>query len=486
LALVHLVGAGFALGAIATTFSYWRALRLALPNAWPWTLAGSVAAVILCLFAAWKAYRRNESPATCWRTLVYVVVGAWVADVFLWNTPHPMFDAWTVTAAAGLHAIVCLLTPCRSPARRRWLRVPDVVAMNVVVLLLLGEAWLRLLAAVWPSPLLIAPGSPVIDRIDAHHAVPGQRNFGFPHNSRGYYDQEFLPPADRTRPVVLCIGDSFSTALVPHAFHYTTVAEKAIGGVDVYNMGVSACGPREYLHLWKHEGESLRPDLLVVALFLGNDVSEGSFEERPVDWHDPQVSLLFRTIHRLRLLYHEKQKTSSGATFGDTTTEDARADVPDWVDDPSREHGTYSSEQFLRIETDRAAVICDGRPDPRFGRFTEVLQAIIDAAGRTPLVFMLIPDEFQVEDRLWDEVSARNSIPLERDRTQTRIRAWFAARDVRCLDLLPALRALPVEDDGWRHAYLRRDTHFNARGNRCAGEALAAFLRPQLEAIRHH
>jgi len=31
--------------------------------------------------------------------------------------------------------------------------------------------------------------------------------------------------------------------------------------------------------------------------------------------------------------------------------------------------------------------------------------------------------------------------------------------------------------DGLRHLYHRRDTHFNARGNRAAGEALARFLR---------
>ncbi len=465
--------------------TYGHALRLMFPRAWPWTLIGSMAAMLLCLIAAWRAYRRNESPATCWRTLVYLVVGAWVADVFLWNKPHPLRDAWTVTAAAGIHAIVCLLTPCLSPVRRRWLRVPDVLSMNVVVLVLLGEAGLRLLATVWSSPLFIAPGSLVIDRIAAHRAVPGRRRFGFPNNSWGHFDQEFLAPAQRTRPAVLCIGDSFSTGVVPHARHYTTVAEGAIGDVDIYNMGVPACGPREYLYLWQHEGESLRPDLLVVALFLGNDVSVPSSGTQPVDWHDPQASLLYRTTRRLWLLYNEKRKSTAGATVGDAPTDDSRAKEPDWIDDPSRERATFSAEEFLRIETQRAAVICSPRPDPRQGRFIDSLQAIIDAAGRTPLAFVLIPDEFQVEDRLWEEVSARCSIPLERDRTQTWVRAWFDARDLRCLDLLPALRALPVEDDGWRHAYLRQDTHFNARGNRCAGEALAAFLRPQLEAIRH-
>ena len=37
-------------------------------------------------------------------------------------------------------------------------------------------------------------------------------------------------------------------------------------------------------------------------------------------------------------------------------------------------------------------------------------------------------------------------------------------------------RAVPPLTDGWRHVYHLRDTHFNVRGNRVAGEALAQAL----------
>ena len=42
------------------------------------------------------------------------------------------------------------------------------------------------------------------------------------------------------------------------------------------------------------------------------------------------------------------------------------------------------------------------------------------------------------------------------------------------------LSAQPPMADGHRHLYHIRDTHFNARGNRIVGEALAGFLRNQL------
>ena len=90
---------------------------------------------------------------------------------------------------------------------------------------------------------------------------------------------------------------------------------------------------------------------------------------------------------------------------------------------------------------------------------------------------MLIPDEFQVEDALWEQIVARAGVTLERDRPQRLVAGFLEERGVPFLDLLPVLRAVPPLSDGNRHLYHSRDTHFNARGNRVVAEALASFLR---------
>ena len=95
---------------------------------------------------------------------------------------------------------------------------------------------------------------------------------------------------------------------------------------------------------------------------------------------------------------------------------------------------------------------------------------------------MLIPDEFQVEDGLWDEVVASVGSRLDRDQPQDRIRAFLRQEGLPSLDLLPILRAVPPLADGQRHLYHLQDTHFNVRGNQVAGEKLAEFLRPYLPA----
>jgi hypothetical protein len=91
---------------------------------------------------------------------------------------------------------------------------------------------------------------------------------------------------------------------------------------------------------------------------------------------------------------------------------------------------------------------------------------------------MLIPDEFQVEDALWDEVVASTGRRLNRNQPQERITAFLRQEGIPSLDLLPALRAVPPMADGQRHLYHLQDTHFNVRGNQVAGEKLAEFLRP--------
>ena len=89
----------------------------------------------------------------------------------------------------------------------------------------------------------------------------------------------------------------------------------------------------------------------------------------------------------------------------------------------------------------------------------------------------MIPDEFQVNDALYETLLARSERPdaYDRDMPQRLLREYAAAKGIPMLDLLPVLRAAEV--DG--RTYHLRDTHWNARGNRVAGEAIADFILGQ-------
>ena len=91
------------------------------------------------------------------------------------------------------------------------------------------------------------------------------------------------------------------------------------------------------------------------------------------------------------------------------------------------------------------------------------------------LLIVVLPDEFQVNDSLWQRIGG-DSPALLRDLPQRRIRAYCERYEIDCLDLLPVLRSAEAQG----HTYHLRDTHWNARGNREAGLALAHAIEEKL------
>ena len=87
-----------------------------------------------------------------------------------------------------------------------------------------------------------------------------------------------------------------------------------------------------------------------------------------------------------------------------------------------------------------------------------------------------------VEDALWRRIEADTEAPLDRHALRRRLVEWCEAQDIPCLDLWPVLDAVAPLEDGDRHLYLLRDTHWNARGNEVAGRALAPFVRLLMKA----
>lgn len=143
--------------------------------------------------------------------------------------------------------------------------------------------------------------------------------------------------------------------------------------------------------------------------------------------------------------------------------------------DPFQKPPSLGEDLFLELESRNAYSGAAAHPG-LYQQFFAALREIEDAAGNVPLAFLIIPDEYQVENDLWQEVVKRNELPLQRDRPQRLIRDWARIGNRDTLDLLPWMLAVEPLRDGRRHVYHLRDTHFNARGNEIAGKSFARFL----------
>jgi hypothetical protein len=468
-------------------------------------LAGLATALSAAALArGWSAPAPPGGAAAAWRLALLLAGATWMAFLLLVDPYREYALALAASAAASLWAVLAV-------ARRRGARWPRVAleaeraGARIVLAVVAVELLLALIASRWPNAALAGSSAQAHSLVEANRAPAGSFSFGFPCDARGHYDHP-PPPPPREGRLVVSIGDSFSASVVPHHFHYTTAAERELAAlrgpgeppVEIYNMGLPGLGPPEYLHLLVHEALPLRPDLIVVHLFAGNDLEARNLVKPGLArrWFDPSELLLVRVPVRIvRLLEERRALRREGAPKrahwhrGEQrrleTLEEVIAEHP-WVVDPLREDAMQSVDSFQRTQAYRASNGC--RPEQRFEAFFPWIEEIVRAAGRIPVVFALIPDEYQVNDEVWrlalEYVAEARDLGgaerLVRDHVQRVLVPEFERRGWPLLDYLPILRAAEPLADGALHVYHLRDTHWNARGNHIAGVALARFLLPRL------
>ncbi len=462
---------------------------------WGTFLASAATGLLLLLNAfdvARALARKQEVPCVGLRlaAFFYVSMGCTALNVLVFSSavahggpfrvPVPILAESFATLALGAFgwwAIRAGSQPFQRAPRVR--RIAHIVCMNVTVGLVCLEVGLQVLSAYVAIPILVTDQSSAKIRRNAERLIPGDLHFGFPVNRAGHYDTEFKPRSERSGPTVVSIGDSFSYGAVPHGNHYSTVIERELSGVEIYNLGFPGIGPADYLHLLEGTGLPLDPDLVLIQIFVGNDFGDTISDDDTPRWVDADRYALGVLWHRLWILARADR-------FDWAAAPDAHGNEPDlaFLADPMLEVPHISEGIFLSIERRNAEALGVERPIAyRF--FFEAIDRILLAAGDVPIAFVLIPDEFQIEDDLWAMVSGESDLELDRFLPQEKALEGFAERGVPVLDLLPVLRAVEPLEDGQRHLYHLRNTHFNTRGNAFAGVAMAAFAERLLADAEH-
>jgi hypothetical protein len=229
----------------------------------------------------------------------------------------------------------------------------------------------------------------------------------------------------------------------------------------VGNFGVSGAGPREYREILSRDVWQVYPDLVLLSIFIGNDITESLPRPRSLDPRHHALYLLMERSWKLAKAANQKPAADAGVA------KPMRLSAP-----------PLTQEAFAHIEGRRLAV-CSKEPTTAMERKWHRALADFDAIVRScrshgvPLRIVLIPDEFQVNDGvLQNALSVSGLWPdkLDLDGPQRRLLAFFLERDVPCLDLLPTFREVPC-------TYATCDTHWNVAGNHLAARTIAKWLR---------
>jgi len=310
---------------------------------------------------------------------------------------------------------------------------------------------------------------------------------GYKLNSRGFRTPEYAKEKPPGVYRIVALGDSFtmSSGFVPLELMWHTLVgrrmqESGGGLVEVINLGVDGVGPRFTLRLFEIEGRDLAPDLVLLGLFVGNDLVDETPALHHVPWPE-RWSLAWRLVARLvaaggsvREIGAEIRNQKAWRPRKGAGTAPGGHALPGYRYD--RDRAVASRQGFLHIERGRLRTFELAARAEMGERIGEVVRTILDlrqgvteAGGE--LVVAVIPDVVQV-----DPGARRDIVDVpERydfDWPQSALSSAFAAAGVSAVDLLPAFREAPAEP----RLYRLNDTHWSDAGNALAARVIAGFL----------
>ncbi len=304
-------------------------------------------------------------------------------------------------------------------------------------------------------------------------------------NALGFRDREHpAVKAPGTRRI-LGIGDSFVFGEVKLRDNFLRVAGRCLDSVAVPHemilMGLGGYGPEQYVGVLRSAGLSTRPDRILLCFYVGNDVT-GLLTRNlvlrgqlyPVSssnrWMDVlRHSRLFVFVER-RLFFRLRAERIR-----------ARRENPVAPAAGGAPSSAGISPSYLAVVKNRLPVYLR-RPSPADERLWSEAERRLEEFDRIcreqgiPWGLVILPEEIQVDAPLRAELLrriGRSSASYDFEFPDRRLLTFAERRGVPALDLLPALRAAHRPDSV---LYFPNDTHWNERGNRIAGEAVARFL----------
>jgi len=474
--------------------------------------------LLLSFLGLWTtaAYQFKAEPSSSplwtgqnFRLLIYAVLAASVvtslaSGLDLFADDRSALRLLFVNASLVLGLIILR---CRDDSRGRLFKFGDILLLNVILTVCLLEACLLMGSRLFPSRLLYDP-TDADSMISVFRLQPHSVGYGFTYSSLGYHDDEFFAAGDQDLVIAL-LADSFGVGIVPYRYNFATVAERELKiqlapsyrRIAIHNFGIPSIGMREYFHVLNDEALNYDPSQVVLCVYVGNDI-EGltrlSRRDRYLiqDWLFARYIKRFLAIYanmrdegrgvgdiydylRMKSLGHavpeESAQREGAKTKGTEKEAEAELLVPDYIHDWTKEKPHLSATAFKRWERSRLYIAdrTSRATQERYAGFFAALDAFHEILGQRLLV-LIIPDQFQLEDDLWQQLMATTGRPqdFERDYPQQQISARCRIQGINYIDLLPELRTAQAQG----RTYHLRDTHWNARGNRIAGKALARWL----------
>ena len=337
--------------------------------------------------------------------------------------------------------------------------------------------------------LRLVPDPDVGWRFAPNQRTQGRTEWGAPRRQRsnalGFSDADHSPNAAPGVRRVAFLGDSFTAAVgvdFEDSFVRTTERElarlPASPSWETLNFGLPSMGTVRERLVWKHDASRFRPDLVVLAFFLGNDVANNmpGYEKRMEFRKEAKSrSWFYRAFLEPSALYQQfklvqrnlRHAWRTGVRRRAVSVEDAgkpfwqRSYAPlDWQGYLVRPEGAVL-EGWKITEAEILALQTEVRASG--GRFLVALIPGLEA---------MAPEKFREALKRYPGLE---DFELDLDYPRRRLMGFLDRNRIPCVDLqgeFDAEENAAVRD----RLYFKFDQHFSPVGHRIAGRALARAL----------
>jgi len=304
---------------------------------------------------------------------------------------------------------------------------------------------------------------------------PGAEADNIKINSLGFRDDEVAPEKDANTKRILVLGDSFTFGMsVSQPEIFTEKLEKMLNEkkdgtkYDVINGGaIGYTTDNEYL-LMNEKGLSLNPDIVVLAFFAGNDVTE----IRRHIWETSVEGVPEKLTDTDHYVDSDKRLRLKGE------------------DEPVSYFLNFLSKRIIILEQKLGIIKTDPtltwpafldpndpNGDTRIPQFWDKIETVLSAmkhelADRNiKLVVVSIPMDVQTDKKYWNKYSLMyfDEDAYEKDRPQTRLKELTDKYGIDLIELLPYFR----EEGRNKWLYFEKeDPHWTSEGHSLAAKII--------------
>jgi lysophospholipase L1-like esterase len=305
---------------------------------------------------------------------------------------------------------------------------------------------------------LPTPNSPRIVRTS-------EFNIRYPTDAHGFNNADPWP----TRADIVTVGDSltFGYGVAPDEAWPALIARDQ-RETKVINLGLIGAGPQQYLRVYETFGVSLKPKILLIGFFVGNDFRDA---EKFDAWLRSGVGGNYLVWRDFGQDTGSMQKVLGNSHVYDWLRYVRKA-YQDWrADEPKNLRLADGRNLKLRPDrlASRTAYIEPGHPS--FELAVDALERInaIATGHGAHVIVVLQPSKEETYLPLLDGTGADPGAPL---------RAALEARGIEYLDLLPAFRE---HAEAGAKLFFQYDGHPNSEGYRLIAKEVLAHLEGNAE-----